>query len=61
MIELKIFIAQFIVIYLLGFQQKNVTGEHYALAFITSVVLGVAGWFLTSIVSNRCWILYSFF
>ena len=52
MLEFKIFLAQFIVIFLLGVQQKNVTGHHYVLAFITSLVLGVAGWFLTSIVAT---------
>jgi len=46
-----IFIAQFITIYLLGIQQKNVIGGHYVFAFLTSLVLGVSGWYLTSIIA----------
>jgi len=52
MIELKIFLAQFCTIFFLGFQQKNVTGGHYSLAFLTSLLLGVVGWFLTSIIAT---------
>ena len=51
MLEIKIFIAQFISIYLLGIQQKNVIGGHYLLAFITSLILGIFGWYLTSIIA----------
>lgn len=50
-VEIKVFVAQFIVIYLLGFQQQNVTGKHYFMAFITSLILGVSSWFLTSVIS----------
>ena len=52
MTELTIFIAQFVTIYLLGIQQQNVIGGHYTLAFITSLILGVSGWYLTSTVAS---------
>lgn len=49
---IEIFIAQFLAIYLLGFQQMNVIGKHYILAFITSLLLGVFGYYITSTVST---------
>lgn len=49
---LLIFVSQFGLIYLLGFQQMNVTGKHYVAAAITSFLLGLFGWFTISIISS---------
>lgn len=47
-----IFVSQFGLIYLLGFQQMNVVGKHYVAAAITSFLLGLFGWFTISIISS---------
>jgi uncharacterized membrane protein YraQ (UPF0718 family) len=49
--EIKIFSAQAIMIFLLGFQQMNVTGRHYFAAAVTSFLLGVCGWTITSTIA----------
>lgn len=46
-----VFAAQFAYIFLLGFQQQNVTGKHYALAQFTSLLLGICGYHLTATVA----------
>jgi hypothetical protein len=47
-----IFLSQFGMVYLLGFQQLNVVGKHYIAAAFTSFLLGLFGWFTISIVSS---------
>ena len=37
-----LFLASFVVVFALGFQQMNVAGGHYGLAVITSVAIGSA-------------------
>jgi hypothetical protein len=46
-----LFIAQFSMIYLLGFQQMNVAGKHYIAAAATSFLIGLSGWINISIIS----------
>lgn len=47
-----VFVSQFLLIYLLGFQQLNVVKGYYFLAFMTSLFLGIAGWFTITILST---------
>lgn len=49
--EISIFLAQFLMIFLLGLQQLNVQGKHYLAAAITSLLLGVCGWTITSTIA----------
>lgn len=42
MATVALFIASFVVVFALGFQQLNVSGRHYLLAFLTSLVIGSA-------------------
>lgn len=50
--ETLIFVAQFSMIFLLGVQQLNVRDGHYIGAAITSLLLGVTGFTITSIVGK---------
>jgi len=47
-----IFIAQFSMIFLLGWQQQNVAKRLYVNAAITSMLLGIAGWFTVTIMAT---------
>lgn len=54
MIEaIMIFTSQFAMVFALGFQQMNVTGGHYFLAAIGSLVLGILAWVNVSIISSN--------
>ena len=44
---MTLFITTFVMVFLLGFQQKNVMHNHYYLAAITSFCIGTAQYFLT--------------
>jgi hypothetical protein len=46
MTELSLFLAAFITVFALGFQQQNVAGRHYIAAVATSVAIGSAQLFL---------------
>lgn len=50
MTELYLFLAAFITVFALGFQQQNVSGRHYLAAVLTSVVIGAAQIFLWRVV-----------
>jgi len=49
--ELKIFAAQFVVIWMLGLQSINVNRGHYVLAALTSFGLGIVGFYVTGVVA----------
>jgi hypothetical protein len=49
---LLIFVSQFGLVFLLGFQSINVVRGYYVRAFFTSMMLGVFGWFTITILSN---------
>ena len=49
--EISIFVAQFSLIYLLAIQQQNITGKHHLAATITSLLLGLCGWTVTSTIA----------
>ena len=46
MTELSLFLAAFITVFALGFQQQNVAGRHYLAAVFTSMAIGSAQLFL---------------
>lgn len=48
---LFVFAAQFLYVFLLGLQQLNVVGRHYAAAAATSWCLGVFGYYLTATIA----------
>lgn len=50
MTHLALFMSAFFTVFLLGFQQKNVHGEHYLAAIVTSVGIGSAQIFLWRLV-----------
>lgn len=50
MTHLALFASAFFTVFLLGFQQKNVHGEHYAAAIITSIGIGICQIFLWKLV-----------
>jgi len=52
MIHLTLFLAAFSTVFLLGFQQKNVHGEHYVAAVVTSIGIGTAQIFLWKLVPD---------
>ena len=52
MTHLALFLSAFFTVFLLGFQQKNVHGEHYTAAIITSVGIGVCQIFLWRLVPD---------
>ncbi len=45
-----VFVAQYLMVLLLGLQSLNVRDHHYVLAGITSFLLGVCGFYVTSVV-----------
>jgi hypothetical protein len=49
---LTIFAAQAAMVFLLGFQSLSVQGRHYVLASIGSLLLGVTGFTITSIIAQ---------
>jgi len=49
---LKIFLVQYLTILLLGVQSLNVRDGRYLCAAITSLFLGIAGWFVTGVVAT---------
>lgn len=50
MTHLILFASAFCMVFLLGFQQKNVHGEHYLAAVVTSLGIGAAQIFLWRLV-----------
>ena len=50
--NLILFVSQFLLVFLLGFQSLNIVRGYYVLAFLTSLFLGVASWFTINIVAN---------
>ena len=46
-----VFVAQFVLIFLLGIQSLNVNRGHYFLAGLTSLMLGVVGFYITGTVA----------
>jgi len=49
---ITVFVAQYFMVLLLGIQSLNVRDGHYALAAITSTLLGVCGFYITSIIGD---------
>lgn len=47
-----VFIAQYLMVLLLGLQSLNVRDRHYVGAAVTSFLLGVCGFFITSTVGS---------
>lgn len=52
MSHLALFLSAFFTVFLLGFQQKNVHGEHYAAAVLTSFGIGSAQIFLWRLIPS---------
>jgi hypothetical protein len=52
MTHLALFCSAFCVVFLLGFQQKNVHGNHYLAAVVTSIGIGTAQIFLWRLVPS---------
>ena len=52
MTHLALFLSAFFTVFLLGFQQKNVHGEHYLAAVFTSFGIGAAQIFLWRLVPD---------
>lgn len=50
MSHLALFASAFATVFLLGFQQKNVHGNHYLAAIVTSIGIGTAQIFLWRLV-----------
>lgn len=50
MTHIALFASAFFTVFLLGFQQKNVSGEHYLAAIVTSFGIGTAQIFLWRLV-----------
>lgn len=46
MTEFYLFVAAFITVFALGFQQQNVAGRHFVAAVFTSIAIGSAQLFL---------------
>jgi uncharacterized membrane protein YfcA len=55
MIHLALFASAFATVFLLGFQQKNVAGNHYLAAVLTSFGIGTAQIFLWRLVPDANW------
>ncbi len=53
--ELSLFIAAFITVFALGFQQQNVAGRHYIAAVFTSVAIGASQIFLWRLAPMSTW------
>ncbi len=52
---MQLFISSFFTVYLLAFQQQNVTHDHYGLAAVTSFAIAAAQFFMIKAVSNGAW------
>ena len=52
MTHIALFLSAFFTVFLLGFQQKNVQGNHYLPAIVTSFGIGGAQIFLWTLVPN---------
>lgn len=52
MTHIALFASAFFTVFLLGFQQKNVHGEHYTAAVITSIGIGACQIFLWRLVPD---------
>jgi hypothetical protein len=50
--ELIVFVSQFLMVFLLGWQQQNVMRGFYFQAAFTSFLLGLSGWVTITIVSK---------
>lgn len=50
MTHLTLFLSAFATVFLLGIQQKNVIGNHYAAAIVTSIGIGSAQIFLWKLI-----------
>jgi hypothetical protein len=50
--NLILFVAQFVFIFLLGIQQLNVMRGYYVAAALTSLLLGICGWFTIGIIAE---------
>jgi len=50
--ELIVFVSQFLMVFLLGFQTQNVIRGFYFQAAFTSFLLGLSGWVTITIVSK---------
>ena len=63
---LKIFVAQYLTIFLLGFQSMNIRDGRKVAAAITSCCLGVSGYLTTGIISQNysqgmlSWVFFGF-
>ena len=49
---IAVFVAQYLMVLLLGLQSLNVRDRHYVMAAATSFLLGVCGFYVTSIVGD---------
>ncbi len=49
---MNLFLSTFATVFLLGFQQQNVTGKHYVLAGITSMLIAFAQYSMISGVAH---------
>jgi hypothetical protein len=52
MTHATLFLSAFFTVFLLGFQQQNVSGKHYIAAVLTSIGIGVAQIFLWRLVPD---------
>lgn len=52
MTHAALFLSAFATVFLLGFQQQNVTGRHYLAAIVTSLGIGTAQIFLWRLVPS---------
>jgi len=51
-----LFAAMFLKVFLMGFQSKNVVGNHYRAAFLTSVFMGTSDVILITEVATSGWL-----
>ena len=52
MTTLALFASAFVTVFLLGVQQKNVSGDHYRAAIVTSLGIGAAQIFLWRLIPS---------
>lgn len=50
--NILIFVSQFFLVFLLGFQNLNIVHGYYVRAFFTSMLLGVMGWVTITILAT---------
>lgn len=48
--EIGLFVSAFVTVFALGFQQKNVNGNHYGWAAVTSLAIGSSQIFLWRVI-----------